>query len=275
MNALKGSRTRIAVAVAGAAGRMGRHVLELVLSSSDLHLVGTLESGRHPELGTDAGSLVGRPTGVRLTADVRTALNGADVVVDFSAPGATAGVLRAAADGGTACVVGTTGLTPDAKLALDDAVRKVPVVAAPNMSAGVQVLGYLLREAIRLLGPGFDVEIIEAHHSQKVDAPSGTALRFAELAAQAMDVPLQEAVQNGRHGAAGPRARGEIGVHAVRGGDIVGDHTILLAGQGERIELVHRASSRMVFAAGALRAARWVVGKPPGRYSMADVLGLP
>ncbi len=254
---------------------MGRHVLELVLSSSDLHLVGTLESSRHPELGTDAGSLVGRPTGVRLTDDVKTALGNAAVVVDFSAPEATADVLRAAAATNTACVVGTTGLTTEAKLALDEAVKIVPVVAAPNMSAGVQVLGYLLREAIRLLGPGFDVEIIEAHHSQKVDAPSGTAMRFAEIAAQSLGVALDEAVRHGRQGAPGARASSEIGLHAVRGGDIVGDHTILLAGQGERIELVHRASSRMVFASGALRAARWVVGKPPGRYSMADVLGLP
>ena len=254
---------------------MGRHVLELVLSSADLRLVGTLESGRHPELGTDAGSLVGRPTGVRLTDDLKTALSGADVVVDFSAPEATASVLRAAALAGAACVVGTTGLSADAKNALDEAILKVPVVAAPNMSAGVQVLGHLLREAIRLLGPGFDVEIIEAHHRQKVDAPSGTATRLAEIAAQASNVALENAARHGRHGAPGPRTATEIGLHAIRGGDIVGDHTVLLAGDGERIELTHRASSRMVFASGALRAARWVVGKPAGRYSMSDVLGLP
>ena len=254
---------------------MGRHVLELVLSSTDLRLAGTLESGRHPELGTDAGSLVGRPTGIRLTDDVRTALHGANVVIDFSAPEATAGVLRAAAEANVACVVGTTGLTDDAKAALDEAAARVPVVAAPNMSAGVQVLGHLLREAIRLLGPGFDIEIIEAHHRQKVDAPSGTAVRLAEIAAQATNVATNEALRHGRQGAPGARTAHEIGVHAVRGGDIVGDHTVLLAGDGERVELVHRASSRLVFASGALRAARWVVGKPAGRYSMSDVLGLP
>jgi 4-hydroxy-tetrahydrodipicolinate reductase len=265
----------ISIAVAGAAGRMGRSVLEQVLAAPDLRLVGTLESGRHPELGTDAGSLVGRPTGVRLTDDARKALAGAQVVVDFSAPEATAEVLRAAAQHGVACVVGTTGLTVEARAALEDAVRVVPVVAAPNMSVGVQVLGHVLREALRLLGPGFDVEIIEAHHRQKVDAPSGTALRLAEIAAQALGTSVEQAGRHGRQGNTGVRGPSEIGLHAVRGGDIVGDHTVLLAGNGERLEFVHRTHSRAVFAAGALRAARWVVGKPAGRYGMGDVLGLP
>jgi 4-hydroxy-tetrahydrodipicolinate reductase len=265
----------ISIAVAGAAGRMGRSVLEQILAASDLRLVGTLECARHPELGSDAGSLVGRPTGVRLTDDVRRALQGAQVVVDFSAPAATAEVLRAAARLGVACVVGTTGLTPEARAALEEATQLVPVVAAPNMSVGVQVLGHVLREALRLLGPGFDVEIIEAHHRHKVDAPSGTALRLAEIAAQSLGTTLEASQRNGRHGNTGVREPSEIGVHAVRGGDIVGDHTVLLAGNGERLELVHRAHSRAVFAAGALRAARWVAGRPPGRYGMSDVLGLP
>lgn len=254
---------------------MGRSVLEQILAAPDLRLVGTLESSRHPELGTDAGSLVGRPTGVRLTDELRTALQGAQVVVDFSAPDATAAVLRAAARYNVACVVGTTGLTADARAALEEAAAVVPVVAAPNMSVAVQVLGYLVREAIRLLGPGFDVEIIEAHHRQKVDAPSGTALRLAEIAAQALGTTLEDAQRFGRQGSGSTRSAKEIGLHSVRGGDIVGDHTVLLAGNGERLELTHRAHSRAVFAAGALRAARWVVGKPPGRYSMADVLGIP
>lgn len=265
----------IAIAIAGAAGRMGRMVLEQVLGSPDLRLVGTLESARHPELGTDAGSIVGRPTGVRLTADVKTALQDAEVVVDFSAPEATAGVLRAAARAGVACVVGTTGLREDARAAIDEAAAVVPVVAAPNMSVGVQVMGYLLREAIRLLGEGFDIEIIEAHHRKKVDAPSGTALRLLDIAASARGTTPEAAAVMGRSGTPGTRRAGEIGVHAVRGGDIVGDHTVLLAGEGERLEIVHRAHSRAVFAAGALRAARWVVGKAPGRYGMGDVLGLP
>ena len=265
----------ISIAVAGAAGRMGRHLLEQILSAPDLRLAGTLESGRHPELGSDAGSLVGRPTGVRLTDDIKVALNGAQVVVDFSAPEATASVLRAAAEMRVACVVGTTGLSAEAKDALEYATQRVAVMAAPNMSVGVQVLGYVMREAIRLLGPGFDVEIVEAHHRMKVDAPSGTAVRLGEIAAQALGTTLEAAGRHGRHGVPGARTASEIGLHAGRAGDIVGDHTVMLAGDGERLELVHRAHSRAVFAAGALRAARWVVGKPAGRYSMSDVLGLP
>jgi 4-hydroxy-tetrahydrodipicolinate reductase len=265
----------ITIALAGASGRMGRQVLEQLLAAPDLRIVGALESPRNPELGTDVGALIGRPMGVRLTADVRKALDKAQVVVDFSAPDATAAVLRAAADKGVACVVGTTGLSDDAQAALDEAAKKVPIVAAPNMSVGVQVLGQLLREAIALLGADFDVEIIEAHHRHKADAPSGTALRLLEIAAAAQNAAhLESITKYGRNGRHAQRTRGEIGVHAVRGGDIVGDHTVILAGEGERIELTHRATSRAVFAAGALRAARWVVGKEPGRYGMAQVLGL-
>jgi 4-hydroxy-tetrahydrodipicolinate reductase len=265
----------ITVALAGASGRMGRQVLEQLLAAPDLRIVGALESPRNPELGTDVGALIGRPTGVRLTDDVRKALEKAQVVVDFSAPDATSSVLRAAAEKGVACVVGTTGQRDDGRAAIEEASSKVPVVAAPNMSVGVQVLGQLLREAIALLGADFDVEIIEAHHRYKADAPSGTALRLLEIAAAAQDAANVESLtKHGRKGHHAQRVKGEIGVHAVRGGDIVGDHTIVLAGEGERIELTHRATSRAVFAAGALRAARWVVGKEPGRYSMGQVLGL-
>ncbi|MDP3276443.1 MAG: 4-hydroxy-tetrahydrodipicolinate reductase [Deltaproteobacteria bacterium] len=262
----------IHVALAGASGRMGRQVLEQLLSATDFRLVGALESSRNPELGTDAGALIGRPTGVRLTDDVRRAIEKAHVVVDFSSPDATASVLRAAAEKGIACVVGTTGLTDEAKEALDEASTKVAVVAAPNMSVGVQTLGEILREAMRLLGPDFDVEILETHHRAKIDAPSGTALRLLEIATQAQG-EASSSVRNGRKGNA-RRERGEIGVHAIRGGDVVGDHTVILAGDGERIEITHRATSRAVFASGALRAAQWAVGQPPGKYTMAQVLGL-
>ncbi len=254
---------------------MGRALLEQILGSSDLRLAGALEGPKHPELGSDAGSMVGRPTGVRLTADVRAALQDAKAVVDFSSPIATIEVLRVASDLGVACVIGTTGLGNDTRAAIDQAAKRVAVVAAPNMSVGVQVLGHVLAEAIRLLGDGFDVEIIEAHHRLKVDAPSGTAIRLGEIAAKAVGRTLADVVQNGRAGVVGKRPTGQIGMHAVRGGDIVGDHTVLIAGDGERIELVHRAHSRAVFASGALRAARWAVGQPPGRYGMSDVLGLP
>jgi 4-hydroxy-tetrahydrodipicolinate reductase len=253
---------------------MGRQVLEQLLTVSDLRLVGALESPRNPELGTDAGALVGRPTGVRLTDDVRKAIEKAKVVIDFSSPEATASVLRAAAERGVACVVGTTGLTDDAKEALEFAASKVAVVAAPNMSIGVQVLGQILRETLKLLGPEFDIEIIETHHRAKADAPSGTALRLLEIAAEARDRSAVDIAKHGRKGTNATRAPGEIGLHAVRAGDVVGDHVVVIAGEGERIELAHRATSRAVFAAGALRAARWVADQPAGRYSMAHVLGL-
>ena len=264
----------IPVALAGASGRMGRQVLEQLLTVSDMRLVGALESPRNPELGTDAGALIGRPTGVRLTDDARKAIEKAKVVIDFSSPEATASVLRAAAEKGVACVVGTTGLSDDAKEALEYATTKVAVVAAPNMSVGVYVLGQLLREAMQRLGPEFDIEIVETHHRQKADAPSGTAIRLLEIATETRNKSISDVAKYGRKGGNSTRTPGEIGLHAVRGGDVVGDHSVLLAGEGERIELVHRATSRAVFAAGALRAARWVVDQPPGRYGMAHVLGI-
>ncbi len=265
--------TMTRIAVAGASGRMGRLLVEQVLTANDVRLVGALEHPRCPELGTDVGALVGRPTGVRLTSDPRSALSNADVVIDFSSPTATATVVRGAAEANLACVVGTTGLGDDAKVAIDEVSKRVAVVAAPNMSLGVQVLAHVLGETLRLLGAGFDVEIIEAHHREKKDAPSGTALRLAEVVLHARELEATSLV-HGRHGNASKRRPDEVGMHAVRAGDIVGDHTVVLAGDGERIELTHRATSRAVFAAGALRAARWVVGKPAGIYTMADVLGL-
>jgi 4-hydroxy-tetrahydrodipicolinate reductase len=267
-------RPGIAVAIAGASGRMGRLLVEHVLQANDVRLTGALEHPRSPEIGTDVGALVGRPTGVRISADPRAALTTAQVVIDFSSPTATADVVRAAAEHGVACVVGTTGLGDDAKRALDEAAKRIPVVAAPNMSLGVQVLAHVLAETLRLLGPGFDVEIIEAHHREKKDAPSGTALRLADVVTRARGLTHDNLV-HGREGTSARRGSRDVGVHAVRGGDIVGDHTVLLAGDGERIELTHKATSRAVFAAGALRAARWVVGKAPGTYAVADVLGLP
>lgn len=264
----------ISVAIAGASGRMGRLLIEHILEAHDVRLVGALEHPRSPEIGTDVGALVGRPAGVRIESDPKRALSGAQVVIDFSSPTATATVVRASAAAGLACVVGTTGLTDEARAAIDEAQQVVPVVAAPNMSLGVQVLTHVLGEALRLLGDDFDVEIVEAHHRDKKDAPSGTALRLAEVALGARGLSA-DALQHGRSGGDALRTPREVGVHAVRGGDIVGDHTVVLAGRGERIELTHRATSRAVFAAGALRAARWVVGRPAGLYTMTDVLGLP
>jgi 4-hydroxy-tetrahydrodipicolinate reductase len=192
------------------------------------------------------------------------------VAIDFSSPGATTELCEVAAKAGVAIVSGTTGLGEEAHTALDRAAQRVPVAWEPNMSVGVHVLAALVERAIAMLGPDFDVEIIEAHHRLKVDAPSGTALRLAEVARAARGGAR---LVHGREGRPGARAATEIGVHAVRGGDVVGDHSVLLLGAGERIELVHRASSRELFASGALRVARWIVGKRPGRYRMEDVLG--
>jgi 4-hydroxy-tetrahydrodipicolinate reductase len=196
--------------------------------------------------------------------------SGADVVIDFSSPAATRALAEVAAAAGIAIVSGTTGLGDDARAALDTASKKVPVAWEPNMSIGVHVLGELVKRAIAMMGGDFDIEIVEAHHKLKVDAPSGTALRLAEIAKNARSGAR---LVHGREGKPGARTPSEIGVHAVRGGDVVGDHSVHLLGVGERIELTHRASSRDLFASGALRVARWIAGKPAGRYTMADVLG--
>jgi 4-hydroxy-tetrahydrodipicolinate reductase len=205
-------------------------------------------------------------TGERLSA---LAASGADVAIDFSSPGATTELAEVAAKAGIAIVSGTTGLDEDAHVALERASGRVAVAWEPNMSVGVHVLGALVARAIEMLGPDFDVEIVEAHHRLKVDAPSGTALRVAEIAREARGGAR---FVHGREGRPGARGGAEIGIHAVRGGDVVGDHSVYLFGAGERIELVHRATSRELFASGALRFARWIAGKAPGRYGMADML---
>jgi 4-hydroxy-tetrahydrodipicolinate reductase len=237
----------IRIAVVGARGRMGRTVVQLAG-----------EQGIDVALALDAGERVESLAG-----------SGAQVVIDFSSPSATTELADVASSAGIAIVSGTTGLTDAALAALDRASKRVAVAWEPNMSVGVHVLGALVAQAIAMLGPDFDVEIIEAHHKMKVDAPSGTALRLAELAREARGGAR---IVHGREGRPGARTGSEIGVHAVRGGDVIGDHTVLLFGTGERVELTHRASSRELFASGALRVARWIVGKPAGRYGMDDVL---
>jgi 4-hydroxy-tetrahydrodipicolinate reductase len=257
----------IGIAVCGATGRMGREVLRLCLEAEDLTLVGACAGPDDPRLGEDAGLLAGVQTsGVAVTDDVAAALLGAQVVVDFSLPAGFDRLVRLAARQGVAVVSGTTGLRDDAALA--DAASKIPVLWAPNMSLGIQVLSELVAEAARKLGPAFDIEITEVHHRKKVDAPSGTALRLAE-AAQAVR-PLRSVT--GRQGNVGAREEDEIGVFGLRGGDVIGDHSVFFLGLGERLELTHRATNRELFAQGALRAARWIAGRPAGRYSLADVL---
>jgi 4-hydroxy-tetrahydrodipicolinate reductase len=259
------------VALHGATGRMGLAIVRLAHEAGDVEVVGAAAAPSDPNQGRDVGEIAGVGTlGVAVTPDVSSALLGAEVVIDFSVAKAVRGLLAAAVRSRVAVVSGTTNLDTDTRAALDRAAESIPVLWAPNMSLGVQVLAELVELAVRRLGSGYDAEIVEIHHRRKVDAPSGTAKRLAE----AVRAARPNAVEiHGRDGDVGARTTEEVAVLGVRGGDVVGDHTVFLLGSGERLELTHRASSRDVFAHGALRAARHVVGKKPGKYTIADVLG--
>jgi len=268
----------IHVAVNGAGGRMGRAVMTALVGESDMTLTGALETAGHPNLGstamTEPGTEGGEARKVIITDDAGVALDGASVLIDFSSPDGTVAAIAAAAKTGVAAVTGTTGPSDDYISRVVEASESIPVVMAPNMSVGVNLLFKIAGEVAAILGDEYDVEIIEAHHRQKVDAPSGTARRLYEIIARALQRDVGNAGVYGRDGMVGKRTTEEIGVMAVRAGDIVGEHTVLFGGLGERIELVHRAHSRMNFAAGAIRAARWIMGRQPGMYDMQDVLGL-
>jgi len=268
------SSTLFRVAVAGALGRMGRMIIEAVLASPDARLAGALDLPGAPGFGRDAGEFLGRGTGVAVTDQLERALAEADVLIDFTRAEATLRHLDAAQAGGVAMVIGTTGFDEAGRAQIAQAAQRIPIVAAPNMSVGVNATLELLAAAARLLSQGYDIEVIEAHHRHKVDAPSGTALRMGEVIAQALGQPLDALAVHGRHGFTGERRPGSIGFSVVRGGDIVGDHTVLFAGAGERIEITHRATSRQGYAEGSLRAARFLMGRSPGLYGMGDVLGL-
>jgi len=255
------------VAIAGAGGRMGQALIEALGSDRELELGAALEAAGHPSIGREV-------SGVKIGSDLAAALRAADVLVDFTRPEGTIEHLRACRQQGKAMVIGTTGFSAAQKKEIEEAARSIPLVMAANFAVGVNALYKLAETAARILGEGYDVEIIEAHHRQKVDAPSGTALHLGEVVSQALDRKLSEVARHGRHGDVGARPAREIGFHAVRGGDIVGEHTVLFAGPGERIELTVRSQSRATYASGALRAARWVRGRKPGLYDMYDVLGL-
>lgn len=259
------------LAIFGATGRMGLAIARLAQAREDTQIVGGICSESDPGVGRDIGELAGMgQLGVVTTPDVASGLLGADVVIDFSTASAVPGLLAVAARQKVAVVSGTTNLDAAAKAALDRAAQSVPVLWAPNMSLGVQVLAEVVEHAVRRLGLGFDVEITEVHHRKKIDSPSGTAKRLAEAARQARS-ELREI--HGRSGDVGARTDDEMAVFGLRGGDVIGDHTVYLFGQGERLELTHRASNRDLFALGALSAARFLVGKAPQRYTIADVLG--
>ncbi|MFO8057011.1 MAG: 4-hydroxy-tetrahydrodipicolinate reductase [bacterium] len=263
------------VIVTGAAGKMGRRITAAVVRDSRLELQGATEAPQHPELGTDAGVLAGTgAAGINLTDKLESLITDQSVVIDFTYHQASVAHVKACEQQGSAMVIGTTGFSEEEKKVIEDAALKISVVLAPNMSLGVNLLFHLIGETARILGDDFDVEIVEAHHRQKKDAPSGTALRLAEIAAAAKGWSPQDTVQYCRQGDIGARPLKEIGVQSVRGGDIVGEHTVTFAGQGERIEICHRAHSRDTFAGGAARAALWVAGREPGLYSMQDVLGI-
>ncbi len=259
----------------GASGRMGRQVLRLLGGATDWTLLGALVSPDSPWLGRDVGELLGEgPRGVLCTTDVDEVLGRGvvDVVVDFSTPGALGGLAARCAEHGAGLVSGTTGLGSAEQAALHAAAERVAVLHAANFSLGVAALAALVRRAAAWL-PDFDAEILELHHRGKADAPSGTALRLAD-AVQAARAPASLRRVSGREGRPGARAADELGVMALRGGDVAGEHTVLLLGTGERLELTHRATDRAIFARGALRAAAWLVGRAPGRYGIEDVLGI-
>jgi 4-hydroxy-tetrahydrodipicolinate reductase len=261
------------IAVHGAAGRMGRAVVQLVQEAADLKLVAAVDSPHSKCLGQDAGELSGAGhCGVAIT-DRIDAIAEADVVIDFSLPVALDALLAAAERHARPLVIATTGLSAEQRAAVDALARKIPLVAAPNYSTGVAVLYHLAERASALLKE-FDLEVVEMHHRHKVDAPSGTALGLAEAAARGRNLNAREHAVYGRQGHPGARTDDEIGIMTLRGGDVIGDHTLILAGPGERLELSHKASNRALFARGALRAARFLAGKAPGRYGMNHVLGL-
>ncbi|MEE4361569.1 MAG: 4-hydroxy-tetrahydrodipicolinate reductase [Pseudomonadales bacterium] len=263
------------VAIVGAAGRMGRCLVAAVDARRDLRLAAALARPGSPAIGADAGALAGlAPLGVPLHDDLAPLLTRVDVVIDFSSVPATLAHLDLCVREGRALVIGTTGFTDQERHRIAEAASRIPVVFAPNYSVGVALMLDLLATAAHVLGDDFDAEIIETHHRHKIDAPSGTALRLGEAIASARGTTLASAAVHDRQGQTGPRVPGTIGFSVVRGGDVVGDHRVLFAGEGERIELTHRASDRMTFARGAVRAAAWAAGRPPGLYDMHDVLGL-
>ena len=261
--------------VSGAAGRMGGRIITLAHDNKELKIIGALERKDHPKMGADAGETAGiGKINIALSCDINDIKAKADVLIDFSEPATTVKLAKTAADKGIAMVIGTTGLSYEAVEAIKSCTSKIPCVVAPNMSVGVNLLLKVLKDVARVLGDDYDVEVIEAHHRLKKDAPSGTALRIAQVLADALGRNLEETAVYARKGIIGERTKKEIGMQTIRAGDIVGEHTVLFGGIGERIEITHKASSRDTFASGALKAAMWVRKQNPGFYDMQDVLGL-
>jgi len=261
------------IVIAGCSGRMGHALLDGVFSDVELVLHGALDRVDNPQIGRDAGEFLGKSSGIKITDNLETALQGADVLVDFTRPEASMVYLEACQKANVKMIIGTTGFSADQKLAIEAAAKKVAIVFAPNMSVGVTLLINLVEQAAKVLSD-YDIEVVEMHHRHKVDAPSGTALRLGEAAAKGLGQSLDDCAIYAREGVTGEREAGKIGFATMRGGDVVGDHTVVLAGIGERVELTHKASSRATFALGALRAAKFLRDKSSGLYDMRDVLSL-
>ncbi|MCA3241564.1 MAG: 4-hydroxy-tetrahydrodipicolinate reductase [Rubrivivax sp.] len=265
----------VRIAIAGAGGRMGRMLIEAVLADAQAQLVAALDQPGSPAIGQDAGAALGRHTGVAVSGDAAAALaGGVDVLIDFTRPEGTMAHLALARRHGVKLVVGTTGFTPEQKAAIGAAAQDIGIVFAPNMSVGVNVLVKLVEAAAAALDERYDAEVYEVHHRHKVDAPSGTALALGEAVARGRGVNFAERAVLSREGHTGERRRGDIGFGTLRGGDIIGEHLVMFAGTGERIEIAHKSGSRANYAEGSLRAAHFLAAHGPGLYGMADVLGL-
>ena len=262
------------VAVAGASGRMGRMLIEALRASDDMVLAGALDVAASPAIGSDATAFLGHASGVAITADLRTGLKDADVLIDFTRPEGTLAHLALCCELGVKAVIGTTGFTEPQKAEIAACAQRTAIVMAPNMSVGVNVTLKLLQMAAKAMATGYDIEIIEAHHRHKVDAPSGTALKMGEVIADALGRDLKDCAVYAREGVTGERDPSSIGFATIRGGDIVGDHTVRFAGIGERIEITHKSSSRATYAQGSLRAVRFLADRKTGMFDMFDVLGL-
>lgn len=265
----------VKIAICGASGRMGKSLIAGVCADPETTLTGALDVASSGLIGQDAGVIAGCDAcGIAITEALDAVVQASDVLIDFTVPEASLPHLEEVARHKKAMVIGTTGHSEEQKVSLARLAEQVPLVMAPNMSVGVNVLWKLIADAAKTLGDDYDVEIVEAHHAMKVDAPSGTAMRAAEVLAEALGRDLAKTAVYHREGRTGPRGDKDIGIQVIRAGDIVGDHTVYFAGPGERLEITHRASSRDTFAQGAIRAAKWLVGKQPGLYDMTDVLGL-
>ncbi|MBP6535769.1 MAG: 4-hydroxy-tetrahydrodipicolinate reductase [Xylophilus sp.] len=273
-SALATASTPHRVAVAGASGRMGHMLIEAIQSADDCVLAGALDIAGNPFLGTDAAAFLGQPSGVAVTADLAQGLQPAQVLIDFTRPEGTLAHLQVCRQLGVNAVIGTTGFSDAQKAEIAEIAQHIAIMMAPNMSVGVNVTLKLLEMAAKAMSTGYDIEIVEAHHRHKIDAPSGTALKMGEVIADALGRDLKDCAVYERYGITGERDPSSIGFATIRGGDIVGDHTVLFAGTGERIEISHKSSSRTTYAQGSLRAVRFLADKKTGLFDMFDVLGL-